>query len=52
MDINKPDNNEKLKNLNNADKYFNGRKKNKNYKKREIIKNDGRYLIYYDFSNS
>jgi hypothetical protein len=40
------------KNFNNdIDKNAHGIPKNKNYKKTEIVKNDGRYLIYYDFSN-
>ena len=49
----KPDNNIKLKNSsNNTDKNTYSIPENKNYKKTEIIKDDGRYLIYYDFSNN
>lgn len=48
----KPDNSMKLKNFNNdTDKNAYGIPKNKNYKKTEIVKDDGRYLIYYDFGD-
>lgn len=49
----KPINNIKLKNFNNdTDKNASCIPKNNNYRKTEIIKDDGRYLIYYDFSNN
>jgi len=53
MDIkdNKPVKSVKLEILNNGiDKNAFIVPKNNNYKKTEILKDDGRYLIYYDFS--
>lgn len=49
---NKPDNIMKLKEPNKStDKNAYTTSKNKDYKKIEIIKDDGRYLIYYDFND-
>ena len=47
-----PNNKMELNNFNNNDDTIVcSITKNKNFKKTEIIKDDGRYLIYYDFNN-
>lgn len=49
----KPNKSIKIKIFNDdADKNAYSIPKNNNYRKTEIIKDDGRYLIYYNFSNN